>query len=169
MTPITSSQVGGAFSHIGWCERDESLTWWWQDNRRSGNSNLLFWERQVSVAPKNVYKPSIFFFLHHFLLALAVNKSPAVYVLSPALDGLWTGTRRLKTFPWDALVYGSIMAFYLNLEKLGKPERCVMLWASMSRLPVWVGLLWVGLFLPNPHLFFASSLSSTLFDSCYAS
>ena len=36
-------------------------------------------------------------------------------------------TRRLKSFPWDALVHGSIMAFYLNLEKLGKPERCVML------------------------------------------
>ena len=36
-------------------------------------------------------------------------------------------TRRLKSFPWDALVYGSIMAFYLNLEKLGKPERSVML------------------------------------------
>ena len=24
-------------------------------------------------------------------------------------------TRRLKSFPWDALVYGSIMAFYLGL------------------------------------------------------
>ena len=36
-------------------------------------------------------------------------------------------TRRLKSFPWDALVYVSIMAFYLNLEKLGKPKRCVML------------------------------------------
>ena len=36
-------------------------------------------------------------------------------------------TRRLKSFPWDALIYGSIMAFYLNLEKLGKLERCVML------------------------------------------
>ena len=47
----------------------------------------------------------------------------------------------LRSFPWDALVYGSIMAFYLNLEKLGKPERCVMLWASMSRWPVWVGLM----------------------------
>ena len=56
-------------------------------------------------------------------------------------------TRRLKSFPWDALVFGSIMAFYLNLEKLGKPERCVMLWASMNRLPVWVGLmcLWLNL------------------------
>ena len=50
-------------------------------------------------------------------------------------------TRRLKSFPWDALVHGSIMAFYLNLEKLGKPERCVILRASMSRLPVWVGLM----------------------------
>ena len=27
-------------------------------------------------------------------------------------------TRRLKPFPWDALVYGNIMAFYLNLEKI---------------------------------------------------
>ena len=36
-------------------------------------------------------------------------------------------TRRLKSFPWDALVYGRIMAFYLNLEKLGNTERCVML------------------------------------------
>ena len=36
-------------------------------------------------------------------------------------------TRRLKSFPWDALIYGRIMTFYLNLEKLGKPERCVTL------------------------------------------
>ena len=36
-------------------------------------------------------------------------------------------TRRLKSFPWDALVYASKMKFYLNLEKLGKSERCVML------------------------------------------
>ena len=45
------------------------------------------WEKQVSVAPKDVYSPSIFFFPLHYLLALAVNKSPAVYILSPALDG----------------------------------------------------------------------------------
>ena len=35
------------------------------------------------------------------------------------IDPFLTQTRRLKSFPWDALVYGSIMAFYLNLEKLG--------------------------------------------------
>ena len=46
-------------------------------------------EKQVSVAPKDVCRPSIFFFPHHYLLALAVNKSPAVYILSPALDRLW--------------------------------------------------------------------------------
>ena len=28
-----------------------------------------------------------------------------------------TLTRRLKSFQWDALVYGSIMAFYLNFGK----------------------------------------------------
>ena len=52
-----------------------------------------------------------------------------------------------KVVSVGALVFGSIMAFYVNLEKLGKPERCVMLWASMSRLPVWVGLmcLWLNL------------------------
>ena len=31
---------------------------------------------------------SILFFPHHYLLALAVNKSPVVYILSPAFDGL---------------------------------------------------------------------------------
>ena len=45
------------------------------------------WEKQVSVAPKDVYRSSIFFFPHPF--ALAVNKSPAVYFLSRAVDGLW--------------------------------------------------------------------------------
>ena len=33
-------------------------------------------------------QPSIFFFPHHYPLALAVNKSPAVYILSPSLDRL---------------------------------------------------------------------------------
>ena len=32
---------------------------------------------------------SIFFFPHHYPLALAVNKSPVAYILSPALGGLW--------------------------------------------------------------------------------
>ena len=36
-------------------------------------------------------KMSIFFFPHHYPLALAVNKSPAVYILSPFLDALWRG------------------------------------------------------------------------------
>ena len=53
-------------------------------------------------------------------------------------------TRRLKSFPWDALVHGSIMAFYLK---------------ARGRL----------LFLTNPHPLFASSLSPTPFDTCYGS
>ena len=73
-----------------------------------------------------------------------MSSHPACYPISLVF---FFQTRRLKSFPWDALVYGSMMAFYLNLEKLGKPERCVMLWASMSRLPVWAGLmcLWLNL------------------------
>ena len=41
-----------------------------------------------SVAPKDAYRLSIFFFPHHYPLALAVNKSLAVHILSPALDRL---------------------------------------------------------------------------------
>ena len=48
---------------LAWRERDESLTWWWQDNRRSANGKLLFLGKQVSVAPKDVYRPSSFLFL----------------------------------------------------------------------------------------------------------
>ena len=68
-------------------------------------------------------------------------------------------TRRVKSFPWDALVYGSIMASYLNLEKLGKPKRCVMLWASMSRLPVWVGLIhtYIRLLTTSPKGLFSAN------------
>ena len=73
---------------LAWRERDEWLTWWWQDNRRSANGNLLFLGKARSVAPKDVYRWSIFF-LSPTPLALAVKTSPAVYILSPALDGLW--------------------------------------------------------------------------------
>ena len=27
---------------LAWCELDESLTWWWLDNRRSANGSLFF-------------------------------------------------------------------------------------------------------------------------------
>ena len=66
--------------------------WWWQGNRRSANGNLLFLGKARSVAPKDVYRWSIFFLSPpppSPPLALAVKKSPAVYILSPALDGLW--------------------------------------------------------------------------------
>ena len=67
---------------------------WWQDNHCSANGNLLFRRKaSFSCSPKDVYRPSIFFFPHHYPLALAVNKSPAVYILSPALDGLWRENR----------------------------------------------------------------------------
>ena len=52
----------------------------------------FYWEKQVSVAPKDVYRPSIFF----YPLVLAVNKSPAVFCRARSTDfeekieGLWT-------------------------------------------------------------------------------
>ena len=54
---------------------------------------MHFPQKQVSVAPKDVYRPSIFFFPHPYFLALAVNKSLVVYILSRALDGLWRENR----------------------------------------------------------------------------
>ena len=36
----------------------------------------FFWEMQLSVAPKDAHRSSIFFFSHSHLLALSVNKSP---------------------------------------------------------------------------------------------
>ena len=53
------------------------------------------------------------------------KENNAIFFLKPGR--VYEKTRRLKSFSWDALVHGSIMAFYLNLEKLGKSERCVML------------------------------------------
>ena len=47
-----------------------------------------------ACARERTRSASIFFFPHHYILALAVNKSPAVYILSPALDGLWRENRR---------------------------------------------------------------------------
>ena len=52
----------------------------------------FYWEKQVSVAPKDVYRPFIFF----YPLVLAVNKSPAVFCRARSKDfeekieGLWT-------------------------------------------------------------------------------
>ena len=76
------------------CELDESLTWWWLDNRRSMVA-CSSWEKQVSVAPR-LYRPSIFFFpppLTPTPLCWWSTKSPAVYILSPELDGLWRENR----------------------------------------------------------------------------
>ena len=50
-------------------------------------------EKQVSVVPKDVYRPSIFFLPHHYPFALLVYKSPVVYILSSVLDGLWRENR----------------------------------------------------------------------------
>ena len=54
--------------------------------------------RQVKWACKNEHraqerKIKIFFFPHPYPLVLAVNKSPAVYSLSPTLDGVWRENR----------------------------------------------------------------------------
>ena len=57
------------------------------------------WEKHNPVAPKDVYRPSIFFFRHPYRVALAVNKSLVVFTfycarstdLEVKIEGLWTG------------------------------------------------------------------------------
>ena len=63
---------------------------------------------EFSVCTVN-YGPSIF---------------PSIYGPSAKREGHKSIENKTpKVVSVDALVYGSIMGFYLNLEKLGKPER----------------------------------------------
>ena len=58
-------------------------------------THCVFSELASEASPREQTRSaSIFFFLHHYPLALAVNKSPAGYIISPALDGLWRENRR---------------------------------------------------------------------------
>ena len=47
---------------LAWHERDVSLTWWWQDNRRSAKGNLLLLGKASFSCSYDVYRPSILFF-----------------------------------------------------------------------------------------------------------
>ena len=61
---------------------------------------------------KNKELFSIFVSPHHYPPALAVNKSPAVYILSLALDGLWTGYHcpcPPSPNPWPTLACSTIV------------------------------------------------------------
>ena len=71
---------------------DASMMSHWHDDDRiiavQPTVICFSWDKQVSVAPKDVYRLSIFFFPLHYPLVPAVNTSAAVYILSHALDGL---------------------------------------------------------------------------------
>ena len=53
---------------------------------RAGSTDIVLLFFFFFVVFKNIGEP-------HYPLALAVNKSPSVYILSPALDGLWRENR----------------------------------------------------------------------------
>ena len=54
--------------------------------------NALFFYIEINLK-NSLYSDVVLFFFSFLPLALAVNKSPAVYILSPALDGLWKGNK----------------------------------------------------------------------------
>ena len=64
---------------------DSSVMSRWHDDDRIIDVQPMVicfsWETQVLVAPKDVYKPSIFFFPQPYRLALTVNECPVVFDL----------------------------------------------------------------------------------------
>ena len=66
----------------------KSLTWYWHDYRRLAKVICFFWDRQVSVALKDLYRPYIFSFRHPQPLMLAMNKFPTAFIFIRALDHL---------------------------------------------------------------------------------
>ena len=73
---------------LAWRKHDESLTWWWQDNRCSANRNLLFLGQASFSGSQRCLQTVNFLLPLHYPLVPAVNTSAAVYILSHALDGL---------------------------------------------------------------------------------
>ena len=117
---VSESRQWRFYSH------DASMMSRWHDDDRiiAVQPMVIYFsrEKQVSVAPKDVYRPSIFFLSLHYPLTLAVNKSPAVYILSPDLDGLWRENRgsvnRLNLGRIDSFVVWILVTSYENWQYL---------------------------------------------------
>ena len=77
----------------------------------------LFTSGSVNIVDSGIYTLSDLGDLSNLIGSLSRTiqqySPPSKWIIGPFIRG----TRRLKSFPWDALVYGSIMASYLNLEK----------------------------------------------------
>ena len=75
-------------------------------------------------------------FPHHYPLALAVIKSPAVYILSPALDGLWRENRRSVNRLNQTLTHCNRVKFRLT---------CILIYSSPN-LVRYIRLLQIKMF-----------------------
>ena len=75
-------------------------------------------------------------FPHHYPLALAVNKSPAVYILSPALDGLWGENRGSVNRLTQTLTHCNRVKFRLT---------CILIYSS-PKLVRYIRLLQIKMF-----------------------
>ena len=111
---------------LAWCERDESLTWWWQDNHHSANGNLLFLGKaSFSCSQRCTYGPSIFFFPHNYPLCWwSINLLQFIFYHSRSTDfeekieGLWTAQQAniFNNYAFKRYVWFSLHHFALWLS-----------------------------------------------------
>ena len=80
-------------------------------------------EEQVSVAPKDVCRPSIFFFLQSYPLVLAVNKSLAVFCLARSKE-----KRKWRVCEKRKPLLASLMACFLRVISCRKR----LLWCAFN-------------------------------------
>ena len=117
---------------LAWREHDGSLTWWWQDNRHSANGNLLFLGKASFSRSQRCLQTIYFFFPHHYSLAVAINKSPAVYILSPGLDGLWRENRGSVNRLLTLAFYFFLGWQFLGGGDKGRGQMPHPLWSSLT-------------------------------------
>ena len=95
-TSVSQVNLGSSFTGLLWRIRRENEPT--KEKRREPVHRRFilfsfFSKTSANSQAKRAREKENFFFPHHYPLVLAVNKTPAVYILSPALDGLWRENR----------------------------------------------------------------------------
>ena len=111
------------------CSHDASvMSHWHDDDRKISIQPMVIcfsWEKQVSVAPKDVYRPSIFFFPHNYPLCWwSINLLQFIFYHSRSTDfgekieGLWIAQQAniFNNYAFKRYVWFSLHHFALWLS-----------------------------------------------------